>query len=211
MFVLIVTLLNFSLHAESPKPETIKKLISQGIAYGNAGQMDQAIATFKHVLNIDPGNMDALNDLGVAYFRLNDLNRSLFYHTAAIEAAPNDPRLYFNRGLLLSKYMHQDKKAIRDFTRTIELAPSYVRAYLNRALAYDFLGEYQKAVGDYNTIVKLDPQAISFIISLRAEALFKSGQIEEALNDIEEAKKLGVSLEPDLIANVQKAIQKLKK
>lgn len=123
-----------SLFASADK-DAIQGYIDKGIEYGNAGRIDKAIQEFEKILIIDPNNVDAFNNLGVAYFRLKDLNKSLHYHTKAVETDSANPMVYFNRGLLLGKYMHQDSGAIADYTIAIELEPKFVRAYLNRAIA----------------------------------------------------------------------------
>ena len=54
---------------------------------------------------------------------------------------------YYNRGLVHSKNGELDK-AIKDYTKAIELKPDYADAYYNRSKAWLHLGETEKAKSD---------------------------------------------------------------
>ena len=42
--------------------------------------------------------------------------------------------------------------------RSIRLDPQYTDAYFNRGVAYGDLGEYDRAIQDYDAVVRLDPE-----------------------------------------------------
>lgn len=64
-------------------------------------------------------------------------------------------RIYYNRGTELGK-LKRYEEAIADFSKTIDILP-FGLAYGNRAAAYYLLGEYQKALRDYDSAIALDP------------------------------------------------------
>ena len=66
---------------------------------------------------------------------------------------------YYNRGLAHSKNGEPDK-AIKDYTKAIELKPDYADAYYNRGGAFLRLGEREKAKSDLATARKLGSDAI---------------------------------------------------
>jgi len=53
----------------SQNPE-VQKHIDKGIQFGNEGDFEKAISEFKEVLKLDPKNVHAYNNIGVAYFRI---------------------------------------------------------------------------------------------------------------------------------------------
>ena len=206
---LFISLCTYSTNAfsEPEQNEIIQNHINQGIQYGQAGQIENAIKEFEKILLIDPNNVDAFNNLGVAYFRLNDLEKSLYYHTKAVEAESNNPRIYFNRGLLLGKYMFRDKEAIADYTKAINLEPNFPRAYLNRGLAYYFAKEYAKAISDFNKLVELRPSSIKNILNFRAKAYYELGDFDKSLADITKAESLGINVSDDFVSKVKTKTQ----
>jgi tetratricopeptide (TPR) repeat protein len=63
---------------------------------------------------------------------------------------------YYNRGLF--SFNNGDyADAIEDFTNAIHLNPDYVLAYNKRAWAYDKTGEADKAIADWEAVLRIDP------------------------------------------------------
>jgi lipoprotein NlpI len=55
------------------------------------------------------------------------------------------------------------KKAIDDFSRSVELDPKFVRGFANRSLAYLALGRKKEAESDRAQVAALDPVALKQI------------------------------------------------
>ena len=63
---------------------------------------------------------------------------------------------YFDRGI--AKYnLHDNRGAIVDYTKAIEINPEYAEAYHNRGIAKDFLKDYRGAIADYTMVIEIDP------------------------------------------------------
>jgi tetratricopeptide (TPR) repeat protein len=73
-------------------------------------------------------------------------------------------------------------KAIRHYTRAIELDPSLAEAYLRRGMAFRATGKLSLAIQDFERAGRIDPQAISNNRYV-ADAYSNRGYIE--LNDLE--------------------------
>ena len=67
---------------------------------------------------------------------------------------------YYNRGLAHSKNGELDK-AIKNYTKAIELKPDYADAYYNRGGTFLRLGEREKAKSDLTMARKLGSNAIT--------------------------------------------------
>ena len=77
---------------------------------------------------------------------------------------------YFEIGL---KYVAQRKyqMAVQSFSQAINFERSAV-VYLNRGLAYSYLGQDEKAIADYTTAAKLEPDNVEAYYH-RAKAYYK--------------------------------------
>jgi tetratricopeptide (TPR) repeat protein len=195
---------------KSPNDQAIQKRLAEGIRLGRDGEYEQAIAELKEVLKLDPKNVHALNNIGVAYFKLNNLDEAASYYTKAIDSGVANATTYFFRGLIFGKYRHEPAKAVKDFSKAIELQPYFLSAYLNRALAYRSLNKYDKAIADYNKAVEIKPAGLKEVIRKRAEAYFKKGDYAKAWADVEKAKELGVKMDKKFVKELQKAMQQKK-
>lgn len=85
---------------------------------------------------------------------------------------------YMNDGL--TKVAKSDNKgAIEDFSKVIELDQSNSEAYYNRACCYYNLKDTAKSMADYNKAIELDPDY--------ADAYFNRALLKDYLNDREGA------------------------
>lgn len=191
---------------KSPKEPAIQKHLAEGIRLGKDGDYEPAIAELNKVLQLDPKNVHALNNIGVAYFKLNKLDEATSYFTKAIDSGVANATTYFFRGLIFGKYRHEPAKAVKDFTKAIELQPNFSKAYFNRAQAYSSLKKYDNAIADFNKMVEIRPVALKMVINKRAEVYFKKGDYAKARADVEKAKELGVQVDKKLVKELQKAM-----
>lgn len=105
--------------------------------------------------------------------------------TNAIEQDPDDPHLYFYRGML---HAARDERtnAIDDFSQAINLKPTYLEAYKHRAFMYNMTAQYEKADADANKLIELNPgSATSY--ETRAEVFHFRDQFSESAGDWKKA------------------------
>lgn len=183
-----------------------KEHIDKGVRYGNAGAIEKAIDEFEAILEYDPDNTDAFNNLGVAYFRLGKFEKSLHYHTKAVETSSDNPRVHFNRGLLLGKYMGRHADAIQDYSAAIRLDPDFGRAYLNRAFAYDAVGDSANAVNDYYKVVEFDPDSRRLLIDQIVHSLVELGRYDQAAQEAKAAHEMGVAIDQHDMEKLQRDV-----
>ena len=188
-----------------PQKEIIQEHINKGIQFGEKGEFQKAISEFNEVLQLDPKNIHAYNNLGVVYYRLGNVDEVISTYTKAIDLGIADANMYFFRGLMYGKYKNEDAKAVKDYSKAIELNSNFTRAYLNRGFAYSFLNMPDKAIADYNKVVELNPNDLKIIVELRAQAYYKKGDYKMAWTDVEKAKELGVTLDKKFLDKLEKA------
>ncbi len=111
---------------------------------------------------IKKGNItsNSYNFMGLAYFQLENYEKSVeaFLEGLKIEGV-NKAVLYFNLGN--SYFMLQKlEEAISSYEKGIEIDKKYSSAYLNKANCEVSTGLYEKAIGDYEEFLRLEPEDV---------------------------------------------------
>jgi len=145
---------------ETP-PET---LFQQGQAYYQAGQWDQAIATYQQLIELDPEYQSAYVNLGDAYYQRNQLDLAVEAYQKAIDLDPEDADVAYNLG---AAYLQQAlsveggdqagiEKAIEQIEHAIKLNPELPHPYYGLGAAYHILGDNTQAIENYEKFLELD-------------------------------------------------------
>ena len=147
-------------HALQVLPDDPGLLYGRGLAYAEAGNIDQAVADFRHLLRLKPDDVDASNALG---YTLADAGRDLPEAKKLIEVAraakPHDPAIADSWGWLQYRLGHLDEAA-----RTLRQAWSAAKdadvgVHLGEVLWK--LGKRQDAQHVFDQVRKLDPRNAS--------------------------------------------------
>jgi tetratricopeptide (TPR) repeat protein len=102
---------------------------NRGVAYGELGDFDRAIADYERALQLRPGDPKSLRNLRIAHTR---------------------------RGLAAARVGDVDR-ALGDLARAIELEPGHPTAYVRRAELRLERGEIEAAIEDLETAARLAP------------------------------------------------------
>jgi tetratricopeptide (TPR) repeat protein len=158
-------------------------------AYGRIrlGQDDLA-ASREHLmraLELLPGNYDILNTLYILDQREGRVAESIERIDGAIEADPQNSRLYLLQGnVALAQGRGEDAEA--SFEKAIDLAPDDLRAYENLARYYASTGRLQEAIDTYEAAVAVRPEAAQ-LYHLLGVLYELGGQKEKAISNYEAA------------------------
>ncbi|QUS40801.1 tetratricopeptide repeat protein [Tardiphaga alba] len=132
----------------------------QGLTLTNQGEHDEAIKQFDAAIKLDPssaifvlGRAEAYNRSKREQLAIEDYDRAL----ALGRLTPNDTgRLRSGRGyayLRLKDYT----AAIADFDLALELRPRHINALKWRALAFERVGNTERALRDYEAALAMTP------------------------------------------------------
>ena len=134
----------------------------RGALYARAGRHDKAIADYSRALALDGSLAGALNDRGVSY-------QAQGLH-----------------GLALADF----QKALTLMRRTTPGCYNMLAlAHCNRAITYKVLGEFERAIDECETALKLNPNLISAHVE-RAASTILSGRPAQAVDHINRALAL---------------------
>lgn len=132
---------------------------NRGIAYGNIGDYDKAIADHNKAIELDPTFAKAYNNRGLDYVNKKDNDRAIVDYSRAIELDPNYVLAYFNRGATYRIKGEYDR-AIADYSKVIVLDPTFAQGYLARGNAYTLKKVRANAIADYKKAIEIDPRMI---------------------------------------------------
>ena len=104
------------------------------------------------------------------------------------EAIKNYSSAYTNRGIAKSN-LNNDKEAIKDYNKAIELYSNYYQAYYNRALSKEKLQLLSEAIYDYDIAIGLKDNSLE-AYNNRGIVKSKLGNYKEAIEDFNKAIEL---------------------
>ena len=152
------------------------------------GQIDKAIEAYSYTIELNPNNVSAYNNRGVAYDKKVEVDRAIQDFNTAIQLNPDYAAVYTNRGAVYNKKGDIDR-AIADFDTAIDLKPDYAAAYTNRGNAYNKKGAFDHAILDFTQAIQLKPDhAIAY--NNRGIAYDEKGDFDRAIKDFTQAIQL---------------------
>ncbi|EAW34211.1 hypothetical protein L8106_08891 [Lyngbya sp. PCC 8106] len=129
------------------KAKQAVKLNNRAMKLIESGDYQEAISTLNQAVNLNPGQLEAYLNRGVAYSELNSHASAIANYDKAIQLAPNNAEAYYYRG---DEYLQAGNapKALADYNKAIQFNPNYSQAYLDRGFIYYQQGESLKAIED---------------------------------------------------------------
>jgi Flp pilus assembly protein TadD len=134
------------------------------------GKREDAIASFEKAAQLNPTDIESLNDLGLAYLesgRLADAEKAYKWSLAS-----NDGYALTHNGLGLVAVQKQDLTNARvHFERAVQLDPNLLEAHLNLGRLYKMQGDMKRARQSWEAfLAKASPAEYGHIIpKIRAE------------------------------------------
>ena len=167
------------------------KLISDGLAELQAGNMVAAEAICSEILASTPRDAEALNLRGMIAQRRGDFAAAIASYEAAISVRPEAAGFHNNLGVSLSALGRVSEAAER-FRRAVALNPESAQIHLNFGNALRTAGAIAESVGALQRATALHPAYAEARNSL-AMSLYLAADLKGSLAEFEAA----VSLRPD--------------
>ncbi len=116
--------------------------VNRGVVFYQKGQIDEAIAEFRHVIVLRQTRMEDFSNLGLAYaksgVKLKNDSRN-----------PQDPRM--------KQSLERHKQAIDMFDRALVIDPRNVMLHSNRGLACFFASRAEEAMKEWGLVSQINP------------------------------------------------------
>ena len=149
---------------------------------------EPAIAIYQAALLLEPNNIDALNNLGMALQEDGQLEAALASFRQVALLAPNNPVTHSNIAAVLNA-MGQRDAALESCRRAVKLGPKSTAAHVNLGTCLMEMGRLSEAVSSFETVVKLDPHHRRAHVNISA-TLTRLGRIDQAIVHARKALKI---------------------
>ncbi len=116
-----------------------------------------------HAPPFNPVNARDFMSLGDYEYDRGNCDQAISAYSQALVLDPNLAQAYNNRAYTYM-VMRQYDKALPDLDKAVELRPDYINALMSRGDIYNFYYaiDFERAVADYDLILKLDPHAMRY-------------------------------------------------
>ena len=122
----------------------------------NPARQQEALATYKRVLEVDPKHAAACINLGTIYYNQQNYREAENHYRRAVEIDPRYALAFFDLGNVLDE-TGRLSEAVDAYRSAIAIAPNYADAHYNLALAYERLRKPRKALTHWRAYVRMDP------------------------------------------------------
>lgn len=133
---------------------TAKEMFEEAQALFIDGNIRESIAIFTKALDSGYDAFTILLSRGVAYLRLEEIDKATEDLGKAVLLKIDNPRAYFYRGMA-ALMAGKNEAAVLDFNKAMDLKPGFSLALLARSTALSRLNRIDEAAAD---IMKLVPQ-----------------------------------------------------
>jgi protein O-mannosyl-transferase len=165
-----------------------------GESMTEAGRLPQATAEYERVLQINPGNGEALTSLGRALLQQGRIEEAARNLERAVELNPRYARAHNNLGIALaSTGRRQD--ALVHFQEAVTLDPELAESHSNLGLALAQDGRLPESLEQFRAALRLEPGLVQAHANL-ALVFARMGDVAHAREEAEAARAGGLELPP---------------
>jgi len=181
-----------------------------GLAYLDLRKEEEGIRELETAAKSDSPIPDIYISLGFLYFQRGNLDGAIELYKKAVTAAPGRPEGHLRLGQayrlkkLAGLALQELGLAFPDgahFLNTAYYQQLQADTFFERGLVYQEIGDRSRAIGAYVKVLELDPSRGNAHRQL-AEALFRQGEYQRALEHALEAGELKTPVEPILLEQI---------
>jgi tetratricopeptide (TPR) repeat protein len=129
----------FQPKCSSKDPVDSKGWFDKGYALMCKGGFEEASTCFERVLQVEPDNLEALNNRGVCLLASGKPAKALEDIDRALKECPDNARYWYNKGVCHLR-KSENSAAIESFSKATSLFPEYSEAWFNLAAAMENAG-----------------------------------------------------------------------
>jgi tetratricopeptide (TPR) repeat protein len=179
--------------AVAAQEDTASSLTSIGYESLYQLKYEEALASFNDALSLNQSWVAAMAGKANALDRLGNYTDALDIYNETIEIAPYYVKALAGKGASLEN-LNRSNEALDFFNISLEMDPTFAVAWNERGWLRYKMGEYQDALIDANTGIKLLERGLASTLDTKGMALFGLGKYNESLDCINRA----IALEPSV-------------
>src|SRR5690242_3921396 len=149
----------------------------EGMSFEENGEMDKALASYRKVLDVDPGQTDLAGRVASLLARQDDFPQAIDVLKDAIKASPTAPDPLLQLAFIYAKYLGRTDQAIDYVNRAIAIDPKNINAYERLCEVALAVGDEKKALQSLDRAAELktdDPTFWTRLGKLYASIVFKT-------------------------------------
>jgi tetratricopeptide (TPR) repeat protein len=181
-------------------------LLQNGLAYHQAGRLQEAETLYQSILQEQSQHPDALHLLGVIASQVGKYDLAVNLIENAIKINPTTPVFYNNLGNAL-KELGRQEDAFARYGQALAIKPDYAEAHNNMGITLQELGRVEETITHYEQALVLKPDYAEAYYNMGV-ALQELGRQEDAIACYEKA----LAINPDFTeahSNMGKALHDL--
>lgn len=120
---------DLSLQPENQRKADALAQFVEGTRLEENGEMEQALAAYEKVLDVDPGQAELATRVAALLARQNDFPRAIDVLKDAIKAQPKEAGPYLQLAFIYSKYLQKPDQALKFANQAIALDPKNIETY----------------------------------------------------------------------------------
>lgn len=185
----------------SLQPKAIKQNLEIAKQLTEQGQLDEAIATYQKLIELEPNRLNFYVQLARVQEEKGDLESAIYSYEKIIELKPDNPKIYAKLAKLYLEVAKQLRKqgqldeAISAYQKAIELQPNRLTPYIQLARIQKEKGNLEGAIASYENSLNLDTNNHNVYLQL-ADLYLKMGQTY--LTKVIENYQKAIKVKPDL-------------
>jgi tetratricopeptide (TPR) repeat protein len=148
----------------------------EGMSFEENGEMDKALAAYRKVLDVDPGQANLASRVAALLTRQDDFPEAIDVLKDAIKANPSAPGPLLQLAFIYTKYLRRTDQAIDYVNRAIALDPYNIDAYERLCEIALGAGDQKKALQSLDRATEIksdDPAFWARLGKLYASIVFK--------------------------------------
>jgi tetratricopeptide (TPR) repeat protein len=154
----------------------------------NQRKYEEAITLYDKALEIDPNDVVALNNKGLALKNLSKYEEAITLYDKALEIDTKEVNVLTNKGVALDD-LGRYEEAITWYDKALAVNPMDVDTLFNKGVAFTKLGRYGEAITLYDKALKVDPKFANALFN-KGVAFYQLGKIEEAISWFDKALEI---------------------
>lgn len=125
-------------------PENAEKIYRWGKVLEDAGEFDGALARYREALDVDPGNVMVLSQIGRLTIKLGRYAEAVQALEKAVATASDNPDIMNDLGVAMT-FNGQAQEAVALYDRLLDDFPDYLPALFNKGYALVQVRDYENA------------------------------------------------------------------
>ena len=184
----------------------LQGLIQKGIQVHQAGQLPEAEAIYRQILDIEPDHADANHLLGVIADQVGRHEIAVQLISKAIKKNPIDAAYHCNLGNALHELGRLDE-AVASYRKALGINPDYAEAHSNLGNTLHEQGRLDEAVASYRKTLAIKPDLAGAHSNL-GNAFTDLGRLDDAVASYHKALALAPNF-PEAHSNLGTALKEL--